>query len=276
MKFPQTLPAAHRSFRPDPSSPKASVHLRNSHTVSGLPTSPRRRPGLRSIANSRKICPTHHYARPGRLPFTCGTRTYSAWRARLDFARNPSAHAETNKVATSGCSAAHADVAARTAGTNASGKHVTPSEGAASARRGTGIQIARAIHSRELASAQENHVWRQPSALVDPAPDLKWIHGTQRLRCFGIGYSATVGTGIPGGVKSEPGAGGHTDLVMGNRTENDGAGRGTKAVDDHHFARAAHALIFIDVGLDPAAAVFHNPNHRIACFNPREQESRRQ
>jgi hypothetical protein len=40
------------------------------------------------------------------------------------------------QVATSGCFAAHPDVAARTAGTNASGNHVTPSEGAASMRRG--------------------------------------------------------------------------------------------------------------------------------------------
>src|SRR5450631_3423641 len=138
------------------------------------------------------------------------------------------------------------------------------------------IQIAWAIHSRELATAQENHVWRQPSALVDPAPDLKWIHGIQRLRCFGIGYLAAFGTGIPSGVKSELGAGGHADPVMSNRTENDGAGRGTKTVDDHHLARAAYALIFFDVGVDSAAAVFHNPNHRLTCSNPCEQESRRQ
>jgi hypothetical protein len=55
MKFPQTLRAAHRSSRPDRQSPRASVHLRNSHTVSGLLTSAWRRPSPRSITNSLKI-----------------------------------------------------------------------------------------------------------------------------------------------------------------------------------------------------------------------------
>src|ERR1700721_1195021 len=64
-------------------------------------------------------------------------------------------------------------------------------------------------------------------------------------------------------------------LVMRNRSENDGAGRGTKTVDDHHLARATYALIFIDVCSDPAARVLHNPNRRVACSNSREQGSRR-
>src|SRR5712671_1894782 len=133
-----------------------------------------------------------------------------------------------------------------------------------------------AIHGRQLAPAQKNYVWRQPSALVDPAPDFKWIHGIQSLRCFGIGYFTTVGTGIPGSVKSEPGAGSHAYLVMSNRTENDGAGRGTITIDDHHLARAMHPLVSIDVGSDPAARVRHNPNRRVACSNSREQNSRRE
>src|ERR1700682_1666619 len=105
-------------------------------------------------------------------------------------------------------------------------------DGAASARRGLRIRIARAKHARELAAAQENHVWGQPAALVDPVPDLKWIHQIQRLRCRGIGHSASSGTGIPGGMKSEPGPGGHAYPVMRNRTENDGAGRYARTVDD--------------------------------------------
>ena len=64
----------------------------------------------------------------------------------------------------------------------------------------------------------------EPSTLVDPAPDLNRINGIQRLRCFGIGHLTTVGTEIPSGVKSEPGAGGDTYLFMRNRAENDGAG----------------------------------------------------
>jgi len=109
-------------------------------------------------------------------------------------------------------------------------------EADASARRRLRIQITWAVHGRQFATAQKNHVWRQSSALVDPAPNLRWIHGIQSLRCFGIGYFTTVGTGIPGGVKSEPGAGGHAYLVMSNRTENDGAGRGAITIDDNHLA----------------------------------------
>src|SRR6266849_5044843 len=102
------------------------------------------------------------------------------------------------------------------------------------------------------------------SALVDPVPDLKWIHGIQALRCFGIGHLATVRPGIIGGVKSEPGAGRHAYPVMRNRTENDGARRGTITVDDHPLARDSHTLIAVDVGSDPAARVIQNPNRRIA------------
>src|SRR5258708_5462400 len=90
-------------------------------------------------------------------------------------------------------------------------------------RRNVGIDKAWPIHGRELVTAQENQVRGQPSALVDPVPDLKWIHGIQALRCFGIGYPATVRSGIPGGVKFEPGAGRHAYPVIRNRTENDSA-----------------------------------------------------
>src|ERR1700736_1025512 len=44
-------------------------------------------------------------------------------------------------------------------------------DGAASARRGLRIRIARAKHARELGAAQGNHVWGSPSALIDPVPD---------------------------------------------------------------------------------------------------------
>src|SRR5260370_16855779 len=73
-----------------------------------------------------------------------------------------------------------------------------------SMRRNVGIDIAWPIHGRELATAQGNQVRGQPSALVDPVRDLKWIHGIQALRCFGIGYLATVRPGIIGALKPEP------------------------------------------------------------------------
>src|SRR5229473_1347684 len=146
------------------------------------------------------------------------------------------------------------------------------SAGAASARRGLGIRIAWAKHARELAATQENHACGQPSALIDPAADFEWIHRIQRLRRLGIGYLAPSGIGIPGGMKSEPGTGGHAYPVMRNRTENDGAGRNTRTVDDYPLTRAAHALIFTDIGFDPAAGVLRNSNRRAACSNPREHE----
>src|SRR5271156_2733875 len=126
-------------------------------------------------------------------------------------------------------------------------------------RTNVGIDRAWLIHGRELATPEENQVRGQPSALVDPVPDLKWILGIQALRCFRIGCLATVGPGIPGGVKSEPGAGRHAYPVIRNRTENDGASRGTITVDDHPLARDSHALISVDVGSAPAARIIHNP-----------------
>jgi hypothetical protein len=63
---------------------------------------------------------------------------------------------------------------------------------------------------------------------------------------------------------------------MRKRAKNDGAGQGTITIDDHHLARTPHALIFLDVGSDPAATVLHNPNRRVARSDSREQENRRE
>jgi hypothetical protein len=149
-------------------------------------------------------------------------------------------------------------------------------EGATLVRRCLWIQIAWAIHGREFAAAQEDHVWGQPSVLVDPAAHLERIYGIQRLCCLGIGYFATVGAGIPGSVKSEHGAGGHAYFVMRYCAENDGAGRGTKPVDDYHLARVAYIPISIDVGFNPAATILLNPNLRVAYSNSSEQENGRE
>src|ERR1700722_9124423 len=119
--------------------------------------------------------------------------------------------------------------------------------------------MAWAIHSRELSPAQKNDVRGQPSALVDPVPDFCWIHRIKALCCFRIGFFATVGAGVPGGVESKPGTGGHAYPIMRHRPENDGTSRGTIAIDDHHLARAPHAFISFDVGSDPAARVLYDP-----------------
>src|SRR5258708_17593892 len=105
-----------------------------------------------------------------------------------------------------------------------------------------------AITGREVGAAQEHHARGKSSGLVDPAPYLRRIHRIQVLRCLGIGYSTTLGTGIPGGVEPELGARGHAYLVMGNRAENDGAGRDAITVYDHHLALAPYALTLIAIG----------------------------
>ena len=80
---------------------------------------------------------------------------------------------------------------------------------------------------------------------------------------------------IPGGMEAEIGVRGHTDPVMGNRAEHDGAGRGAQAIDDDGFTRGAQALVFVDIGADPAAAIIGNPHHRLARPYPRQQQYRR-
>ena len=80
----------------------------------------------------------------------------------------------------------------------------------------------------------------------------------------GLVIGAAIGAEIPGGMEAESGVRGHADLVMGNRAEHDGAGRGAQAVDDDGLAGSAQALVFVDIGSDPAAAVIGNADHCMA------------
>src|SRR5258708_3870675 len=136
----------------------------------------------------------------------------------------------------------------------------TMTAGDTSVRRSPRIQVAWAIHGRELAAAQEHHARGKSSAPIDPALYLRRIHRIQVLRCLGIGYSTTLGTGIPGGVEPELGARGHAYLVMGNRAENDGAGRDAITVYDHHLPPPPSPLIFITIASPPAPPVHPNPH----------------
>ena len=92
----------------------------------------------------------------------------------------------------------------------------------------------------------------------------------------GLVIGAAVGAEIPRRVEPESGVRGHADLVMGHRAENDGAGGGAQAVDDHGLARAAQVLIFVDIGADPAATILTDTNHRMARANSCQQENRRE
>ena len=107
-----------------------------------------------------------------------------------------------------------------------------------------------------------------PPRCGDPAPHRRGIHRVQHLGRFGIGDRPAVGAEIPRGVETEIGMRGHADPVVGYRAEHDGAGRGAQAVDDDLFAGAAQALIFVDIGADPAAAIVGDPHHRLARAHP--------
>src|SRR5258708_20163778 len=96
----------------------------------------------------------------------------------------------------------------------------TMTAGDTSVRRSPRIQVAWAIHGRELAAAQEHHARGKSSAPIDPALYLRRIHRIQVLRCLGIGYSTTLGTGIPGGVEPKLGTRGHAYLFIRNPTQN--------------------------------------------------------
>ena len=116
----------------------------------------------------------------------------------------------------------------------------------------------------------------QPATGGDPAPHRRGIHRVQHLGRFGIGNGAAIGAEIPRRVESEHGMRGNANLVVRDRAEDDGAGRGAQAVDDHGFAGGAQALISVDVGADPAAAVIRDPNHRMTCPHARQQQQRRE
>ena len=99
------------------------------------------------------------------------------------------------------------------------------------------VEKARHVHRLQHLAAQEDHVRRQPAARSDPAPHPHRIHRIQHHGCFAISDGATVGAEIPSGVEAERRARRHTDFVVRDRTEDDGAGRSTETINDHGFAR---------------------------------------
>jgi hypothetical protein len=61
---------------------------------------------------------------------------------------------------------------------------------------------------------------------------------------------------------------------MRNRAEDDGAGRCAQTIDDDGLTRTTKVLIFIDVGSDPAASIFGNPDHRVTRSHMSQQKNR--
>jgi len=92
----------------------------------------------------------------------------------------------------------------------------------------------------------------------------------------GLVTARAIGAEIPRRVKSQIGMRRHADLVVGNRAQHDGAGRRTQTVNDDRLARAAQALIFVDIGANPATAVLGNPNHGVARAHSCHQKNRRE
>jgi hypothetical protein len=98
------------------------------------------------------------------------------------------------------------------------------------------VEITRLVHCLQHLAAQEDHVRRQPAARSDPASHRHRIHRIKHHGCFAIRDSAAVGTEIPSGVEAKRRARGHADFVVRDRTEDDGARRGTETVNDHGVA----------------------------------------
>jgi len=96
-------------------------------------------------------------------------------------------------------------------------------------------EIARLVHCLQHLAAQEDHVRRQAAARSDPAPHRHRIHRIKHHGCFAI-RDAAVGAEIPSGVEAKRRARGHADFVVRDRTEDDGARRGTETVNDHGVA----------------------------------------
>ena len=108
----------------------------------------------------------------------------------------------------------------------------------------------------------------------DPASHRRRIHHVQHPGRRRIGHQPTVSSHIPRGMKGQRGMRGHTDAIGGDGAEDDGAGRGAKAINDHHFSGRTQMLIFVKIGSDAATAVTRDPDHGIAWLHSRNQDAR--
>jgi hypothetical protein len=95
----------------------------------------------------------------------------------------------------------------------------------------------------------------------DPTPHQGRIHQIQRSRRAGIGDFAAVSVQVVRRVETEISARCHANLVVWNHAENDRARGGAIAVDDDRLTRSAKAMIFVEVGSDPATPIIGNPDH---------------
>ena len=137
-------------------------------------------------------------------------------------------------------------------------------------------EIASPVHRLQCLAAQEDHVGRQAPAFGDPVLHRHRIHRVQLLSCFAIGDRATLGAEVIRGVEAERRARGHADIVVRDRTQDDGAGRETETIYHHGFAGSAQAHKFVEVGSDAAAAITRDTNARMARSQVRQQETRRE
>ena len=140
-------------------------------------------------------------------------------------------------------------------------------------RLNVGVQVARAIHRCELPASQK--IMRESSrrdwrSNVGPA----------------MGTSKKAPWLLPGSEFHVPGLrkpklrgkrDWHSELHRFCRrgyAEDNGAGRGAKAIDDDRFVRR-RAISQIDLhSADQTASVIGNPNHRMACPRARKQDHR--
>ena len=103
-------------------------------------------------------------------------------------------------------------------------------------------------------------------------PDLRWVHRIEQPGCAGVGNGSSVDSKIPRRVEGEVSVSSYTDSLMGNRAEDNCAGRGAKAVNDYCLAGGAQMFVPFYITTDLSASIISNSNYRMACTRTRQQE----
>jgi len=99
-----------------------------------------------------------------------------------------------------------------------------------------GFEITGTIHRFQLSASQKDRAWTQTAAISDPMPDLRWVHRIKHPGCSRVRNGTSPSSEIPSRVESEIGILSYADFIVGNRAQDNCAGRGAKAIDHYCLA----------------------------------------
>src|SRR6476469_2356782 len=102
--------------------------------------------------------------------------------------------------------------------------------------------------------------------------DLRWVHRIKHPGCAGVGNGSSVGSEIPRRVESEIGVPSYTDSFVRDRSEDNCAGRGAKAINDYCLAGGSQLVVPFYVTTDLSAPIISDSNYRMACTRTRQRE----